>query len=237
MRRKSSTRRRKARRALVAEGSLENNENETDMTVEIEEPSHGMHANLKNMAKVTYRAELEPKAATSVEVLRHSKDYSCRQATFLSLKKGEEYTLTIKTLVNGQPVGQISEKFNTNRLKKLLVKELSVAEVEEEETPAPEEEKKEVEDSGTFLEEIAEKKEEEDAEEKEEVKEEEKEKTTKKETDGRPPIDIFEVQRISKRMRSQNKQVSLEVIDEKAKDSESAEVAEKQSVENTKDKV
>merc|ERR1712025_313244 len=65
--------------------------------------------------------------------------------------------------------------------------------------------------------------------------EEEKEKTTKKETDGRPPIDIFELQRISKRMKSQNKQVSLEVIDEKAKDS--GEAAEKQAVENTKDKI
>merc|ERR1719397_1839608 len=167
---------------LVADASLvEENENETGLTIEIEEPGHGMHANLKNMAKVTYRAELEPKAATSVELLRHSKDQSCRQATFLSLKKGEEYTLTIKTLINGQPVGQISEKFNTNRLKNLLVKELSVdenAKLEEEETPAPEEEKKEVEDSGTLLEEIAEKKEEENAEEKKEEKEEEK--TTKK---------------------------------------------------------
>ena len=165
---------------------------------------------------------------------------SYSQATFLSLKKGEEYTLTIKTLINGQPVGQISEKFNTNRLKNLLVKELSVdenAKLEEEETPAPEEEKKEVEDSGTLLEEIAEKKEEENAEEKKEEKEEEEEKTTKKETDGRPPIDIFELQRISKRMRSQNKQASLEVIDEKAKDSESGEATEKQMVENTKDKV
>ena len=68
------------------------------------------------------------------------------QATFLSLKKGEEYTLTIKTLVNGQPVGQISEKFNTNRLKKLLVKELSEdedAKKEEEETPANKEENEE----------------------------------------------------------------------------------------------
>ena len=165
---------------------------------------------------------------------------SYSQATFLSLKKGEEYTLTIKTLINGQPVGQISEKFNTNRLKNLLVKELSVdenAKLEEEETPAPEEEKKEVEDSGTLLEEIAEKKVEENAEEKNEEKEEEEEKTTKKETDGRPPIDIFELQRISKRMRSQNKQASLEVIDEKAKDSESGEATEKQTVENTKDKV
>merc|ERR1712226_1708330 len=172
------------------------------------------------MAKVSYRAELEPKAATSVEVLRHSKDNSCRQATFLSLKKGEEYTITIKTLVNGQTVGQITEKFNTNRLKNLRVKELSVDEddkTEEEEKPAPEKEKKEEkqEDNGTYLEEIAEEKQEED----EEVKEEEKEKTSKKETDGRPPIDIFELQRISKRMKSQNKQVSLEVIDEKAKDS------------------
>jgi len=237
MRRKSSSRRRKASSPLVADASLEN---ETDLTVEIEEPSHGMHANLKKMAKVTYRAELEPKAATSVELLRHSKDQSCRQATFLSLKKGQEYTLTIKTLINGQPVGQIAEKFNTNRLKNLLVKELSVdenAKLEEEETPAPEEEKKEVEDSGTLLEEIAEKKEEENAEEKKEEKEEEEEKTTKKETDGRPPIDIFELQRISKRMRSQNKQASLEVIDEKAKDSESGEATEKQTVENTKDKI
>merc|ERR1712037_170619 len=107
---------------------------------------------------------------------------------------GEEYTLTIKTLVNGQPVGEISEK-----------KEKESTEEKKEETK--------------------------------EENEEEEEKTTKKETDGRPPIDIFEVQRISKRMRSQNKQVSLEVIDEKAKDSESAEVAEKQSVENTKDKI
>lgn len=38
-----------------------------------------MHANLKALAKVTYRAELEPKAATSCELLRHSKDNSCRQ--------------------------------------------------------------------------------------------------------------------------------------------------------------
>ena len=63
------------------------------------------------------------------------------------MKKGEEYTLTIKTLVNGQTVGQITEKFNTNKLKNLLVKELSVdkdAKKEEEETPAPEEEKEEV---------------------------------------------------------------------------------------------
>jgi len=229
MRRKNSSRR------LISTSLSQEDENETDMTVEIEEPSHGMHANLKNMAKVTYRAELEPKAGTSVELLRHSKDKSCRQATFQSLRKGQEYTLTVKTLVNGQPVGQITEKFNTNKLKNLLVKELSEDEnatKAEEETPAPGEEKEEVEDNGTFLEDIAEKKEEEKAEEKEE-----EEKTNVKETDGRPPIDIFELQRISKRMRSQNKQVSLEVIDEKTQDSASGEATEKEVVENTKDKV
>ena len=180
-----------------------------------------MHANLKNMAKVTYTAELEPKAASSCELLRHSKDNSCRQvgeqqlesrkkkvltkrqfpfsqATFLSLKKGEEYTLTIKTLVNGQSVGQITEKFNTNKLKNLQVKELTEDEDrrEEDKTPAPQEEN---EDSGTYLEEIA----------------EEKEKNTERETDVDPPLDNFEMQKLSKRVRNQTKRVSLEVIDEK----------------------
>ena len=121
------------------------------------------------------------------------------QATFLSLKKGEEYTLTIKTLVNGQPVGQITEKFNTSKLKNLHVKELTEDEgnkKEEEETPAPLEE-----DEGTYLEEIAEEKE--------------------KEADIDPPTDILEMQKLSKRMRGQNERVSLEVVDEKANDSSS----------------
>ena len=152
------------------------------------------------------------------------------------MRKGEEYTLTIKTLVNGQPVGKVTEKFNTSKLKNLLVKELSEdedAKKEKEETPSPKEENEEVEaeDNGTYLEEIAEKTEEENTEEKEE------EKTTEKKTNDRPPIDIFEVQRLSKRMRGQNKQASLEVIDEKAKDSASGEATEKETVENTKDKV
>merc|ERR1711971_814534 len=183
----SSSMRRGTSSKLVADASLlHKNENEIDLTVEIEEPSHGMHANLKKMAKVTYRAELEPKAATSCELLRHSKDNSCRQATFLSLKKGEEYTLTIKTLVNGQPVGQITEKFSTNKLKNLLVKELSEGEGNkkgEAETLAPQEEKEEfnLEDEVTYLENI--------------VEETEEEKN----------------------------RVSLEVIDEKAKDSASQE--------------
>ena len=84
---------------LVADASLVlEDENEVHLTVEIEvgsfyifflktkfidsflqEPSHGMHANLKKVAKVSYRAELEPRAASSVEVLKHSKDNSCRQ--------------------------------------------------------------------------------------------------------------------------------------------------------------
>ena len=120
------------------------------------------------------------------------------QATFLSLKKGEEYTLTIKTLVNGQSVGQIIEKFNTNNLKNLQVKELTEDEDrrEEDKTPAPQEEN---EDSGTYLEEIA----------------EEKEKNTERETDVDPPLDNFEMQKLSKRVRNQTKRVSLEVIDEK----------------------
>ena len=151
------------------------------------------------------------------------------------MKKGEEYTLTIKTLVNGQSVGQITEKFNTNKLKNLQLKELTEDKhnkMEEEETPASQEEKEEVkmEGEGTYLEEIVEEKEEENTEEKEE------EKTTEKKTNDRPPIDIFEVQKLSKRMRGQNKRVSLEVIDEKATGSASEET-EKQSVENTQDKV
>ena len=112
------------------------------------------------------------------------------QATFLSLKKGEEYTLTIKTLVNGQPVGQITEKFNTNQLKNLQEKELTEDEDntkdEEEETPVPEEEKED--DGGTYLEDIAE----------------------EREADVDLATGIFEM-----RMKDQDKRVSLEVIDEK----------------------
>ena len=67
---------------------------------------------------------------------------------------------------------------------------------EEEETPAPQEED---EDSGTYLEEIA----------------VEKEKTTEKETDVDPSSDIFKMQKLSKRVRNQTKEVSLQVIDEK----------------------
>ena len=80
------------------------------------------------------------------------------QATFQSLRRGQEYTLTVKTLVNGQPVGQITEKFNTNQLKNLQEKELTEDEdninEEEEDTQAPEEVKEE--DEGTHIVDIAE---------------------------------------------------------------------------------
>ena len=79
----------------------------------------------------------------------------------MSLKKGEEYILTIKTLVNGQTVGQIEEKFNTNKLEKILLKELSVDDdaKREEETPTPQEEEVKVKDQkrGVSLEVVDEK--------------------------------------------------------------------------------
>ena len=71
----------------------------------------------------------------------------CCQATFLCLLKGEEYSLTIKTLLNGFPVGQVTEKFNTDKLGSLLKKELTEDEDDkkevEEETPGAQEEKEE----------------------------------------------------------------------------------------------
>ena len=71
----------------------------------------------------------------------------CCQATFLCLLKGEDYSLTIKTLLNGFPVGQVTEKFNTDKLGSLLKKELTEDEDDkkevEEETPAGAQEEKE----------------------------------------------------------------------------------------------
>ena len=73
------------------------------------------------------------------------------QATFLCLLKGEDYILTIKTLLNGFPVGQITEKFNTDKLGSLLKKELTEdeddkKEVEEETSGAQEEKEEDVEE-------------------------------------------------------------------------------------------
>ena len=72
----------------------------------------------------------------------------CCQATFLCLLKGEDYSLTIKTLLNGFPVGQVTEKFNTGKLGSLLKKELTEdeddkKEVEEEAPGGAQEEKEE----------------------------------------------------------------------------------------------
>ena len=71
----------------------------------------------------------------------------CCQATFPCLLKGEEYSLTIKTLLNGFPVGQVTEKFNTGKLGSLLKKELTEDEDDkkevEEEAPAGAQEEKE----------------------------------------------------------------------------------------------
>merc|ERR1719336_3759263 len=68
------------------------------------------------------------------------------QATFLRLTKGEEYTLTIKTLVNGFPVGQVVKTFNTNSLGKLeRVETIDIDGIlDEEESPAPQQEEEEI---------------------------------------------------------------------------------------------
>ena len=68
------------------------------------------------------------------------------QATFLRLTKGEEYTLTIKTLVNGFPVGQVVKTFNTNSLGKLeRVETIDIDGIlDEEEAPAPQQEGEEI---------------------------------------------------------------------------------------------
>ena len=161
------------------------------------------------------------------------------QATFLRLTKGEEYTLTIKTLVNGFPVGQVVKTFNTNSLGKLeRVETIDIDGIlDEEESPAPQQEGEEIlkedEDSQPFKEEgialVPQDKEEDDSYE----NEEETKKAVKK--DHRPPIDIFEVQKLSKKMRGHKKLDTVEVVDEKAK--ASGETNEEQLAENAKDKV
>ena len=167
------------------------------------------------------------------------------QATFLRLTKGEEYTLTIKTLVNGFPVGQVVKTFNTNTLGKLeRVETIDIDGIlDEKEAPAPQQEGEEIlkedEDSQPLKEEgivlvpqVVEDKVEEEEDNSHENEEETK-KAVKK--DHRPPIDIFEVQKLSRKMRSQKKLDTVEVVDEKAK--ASGETNEEQLAENAKDKV
>ena len=169
------------------------------------------------------------------------------QATFLRLTKGEEYTLTIKTLVNGFPVGQVVKTFNTNSLGKLeRVETIDIDGIlDEEEAPAPQQEGEEIlkedEDSQPSKEEgivlvpqVVEDKEEEEEDNSHENEEETK-KAVKKEADHRPTIDIFEVQKLSRRMRSHKKLDTVEVVDEKAK--ASGETNEEQLVEDAKEKV
>ena len=169
------------------------------------------------------------------------------QATFLRLTKGEEYTLTIKTLVNGFPVGQVVKTFNTNTLGKLeRVETIDIDGIlDEKEAPAPQQEGEEIlkedEDSQPLKEEgiklvpqFVEDKEEEEEDNSHENEEETK-KAVKKEADHRPTIDIFEVQKLSRKMRGQKKLDTVEVVDEKAK--ASGETKELQLAENAKDKV
>ena len=80
-----------------------------------------------------------------------SSDTETRCLVYLCLLKGEDYSLTIKTLLNGFPVGQITEKFNTDKLGSLLKKELTEdeddkKEVEEEALGAKEEKEEDVEE-------------------------------------------------------------------------------------------
>ena len=164
------------------------------------------------------------------------------QATFLRLTKGEEYTLTIKTLVNGFPVGQVVKTFNTNSLGKLeRVETIDIDGIlDEEEAPAPQQEGEEIlkedEDSQPLKEEgivLVPQDKEEEQEDNSHENEEETKKAVKK--DHRPPIDIFEVQKLSRKMRGNKKLDTVEVVDEKAK--ASGETNEEQLAENAKDKV
>ena len=149
--------------------------------------------------------------------------------------------MTIKTLVNGFPVGQVVKTFNTNSLGKLeRVETIDIDGIlDEEEAPAAQQEEEEDEDSQPLKEEgivlvpqVLEDKEEEQEDNCQENEEETK-KAVKK--DHRPPIDIFEVQKLSKKMRGHKKLDTMEVVDEKAK--ASGETNEEQLAENAKDKV
>ena len=83
-----------------------------------------MMKNLKNLrkkAKVTYIAELEPKAKTAVEQLRPVQvqdelEPSQHRATFLSLEKDTNYTVTVKTLINGKAMCSFKKEFKTSKI-------------------------------------------------------------------------------------------------------------------------
>ena len=77
---------------------------------------------LRKAAKVTYIAELEPKAKTSVEQMRpvqveEDELESCQlRATFRSLDEDTNYTVTIKTLINGKAMCSFKKEFKTSEL-------------------------------------------------------------------------------------------------------------------------
>ena len=150
--------------------------------------------------------------------------------------------MTIKTLVNGFPVGQVVKTFNTNSLGKLeRVETIDIDGIlDEEESPAPQQEEEEIlkedKDSQPLKEEgiVVEDQEEEQEDNSHEIEEETK-KAVKKEGDHRPPIDIFGVQKLSRKIRDHKKLDTVEVVDEKAK--ASGETNEEQLAENAKDKV
>ena len=85
--------------------------------------------NLRKQAKVTYIAELEPKAKTAIEQMRpvQVKDErpvqvqdelepSQLRATFLSLNKDTNYTVTVKTLINGNAMCSFKKEFKTSKI-------------------------------------------------------------------------------------------------------------------------
>ena len=102
----------------------------------VQEPGTELMRNLKSLrkeAKVIYIAELEPKARTAIEQLRpiqvpdelepgkpqatpsHFEPTQLR-ATFLSLDKDTNYTVTVKTLIDGRAMCSFKKEFKTSEL-------------------------------------------------------------------------------------------------------------------------
>ena len=78
---------------------------------------------MREAAKVIYIAELEPKAKTAVEQMRPAVQAeedeleSCQlRATFRSLDEDTNYTVTIKTLINGKAMCSFKKEFKTSEL-------------------------------------------------------------------------------------------------------------------------
>ena len=99
-------------------------QNEIRVNLDVQEPETKLMKNLKSLrksAKVTYIAELEPKAKTAVEQLRPVQVADelepCQlRATFWSLDKDTNYTVTIKTLINGKAMCSFKKEFKTSEL-------------------------------------------------------------------------------------------------------------------------